>query len=134
MGMKEDLITWARTLEQESDAAVDLWSWLPSYKAAQACHGDYAYDHRPSIADIMREAAMYLAHLKGYDKSDDQKEGWFECPCGECERPNSCADCDLFAHSLMRCRAVEDAQHCDEGRPHEKCPFIRGNGGLVQKP
>lgn len=134
MGMKEDLMALARTLEHENDAAADLWSWLPSAKAARACHGDYAFEHRPANADVMREAAAYLAFLNGYDKEEDRKAGWFECPCGECAGPGCCGDCESFADKLMRCRAVEGAPHCDLGKPHAQCPFIRGNGGLVPKP
>jgi len=124
----------ARELEQEDNAAHDLWSWLPTYKAAKACHGDYAFNVTPSVTDIMIEAAKYLSFLNGYDKEEEKKGGWFECPCQECAGPETCRNCDMYADNLMRCRAVEGAPHCDEGKPHEKCPFIRGNGGLVQKP
>lgn len=134
MNLKHEIMNLARCLEQESNAVSDLWSWLPSYKAAQACHGDYATEFCPDNADVMKEAAMYLAFLKGYDKSDDLKAGWFECPCEECDGPKTCRDCDLYVDNLMRCRAVEGAPYCDEGKPHKGCPFIRGNGGLVQKP
>lgn len=134
MGLRGDIQKLARELGEEHDAASDLWTWLPSHKAAKACHGDYAIEFRPSIADVMREAAMYLAFLNRYDKSEDQKGGWFECPCQECAGPETCHYCDLYADRLMRCRAVEDAPHCDGDKPHPKCPFIRGNGGLLQKP
>ena len=121
----------AREFEEEVNKASDLWSWLPSHKAAKACHGDYYFNVMPSIAGIMAEASIYFSFLKGYDKTAEQKKGWFECPCQECVGPDSCRYCDMYANNLMRCRAVEGAPHCDEGKPHKDCPFIRGNGGKL---
>lgn len=134
MKFRQEIQELAAQFDEEEDAASDLWSWLPSHKAAEACHGDYAHEFRPSISAIMIEAAMYLAFLTGYDKSEEQKSGWFECPCGECEGPNTCCRCSAYADMLGRCRAVEGAPHCDQGKPHATCPFMRGNGGLVTKP
>jgi hypothetical protein len=82
---KYDLIALGQELSAEDDAASDLWTWLPSHKIAQKHHGDYAIEHRPTNADVMREAAMYFGHLKHPDTplTAEEKE-WFEsCPCGE---------------------------------------------------
>lgn len=75
----------ARQFEAEDNAASDLWSWLPSHKAAEKAHGDYASEHQPALADLMKEAAMYFSHLKGYEHTKAEIEEWFGCPCGECE-------------------------------------------------
>jgi hypothetical protein len=133
MGLKSEIMNLSRQLEEEENAASDLWSWLPSHKAAQACHGDYAHEFCPDNADVMREAAEYFAFLRGYEKA----RGCFECPCQECQGPENCDSCEWFLGErggTGRCRAVEGAPLCDLGKPHERCPFIRGNGGLVQKP
>ena len=75
---------FARELEAEHDAASDLWSWLPSYGVAKKHHGDYAHEFSPSHADIMKEAAIYLAQLK-HGKVDEAvaKEWFLRCPCDE---------------------------------------------------
>lgn len=134
MNIKNEIIRLANELENEENAAFDLWTWLPSYKAARANHGDHSSQYRPNVSDILKEASMFISFLYGYSKDKEQEAGWFECPCGECESPGTCKYCDLYADNMMRCRAVEGAPHCPEDKPHEKCPFIRGNNGYVQKP
>lgn len=131
MKIKDDFINLARELECEENAAFDLWTWLPSYKAARANHGEFASGHRPSVEYIIGEASIFISFLRGFSKDREKENGWFECPCGECERPATCDNCSLYADALMRCNAVEGAPSCDEGKPHDKCPFIRGNKGLV---
>lgn len=133
MKEKDIIMALGRKLEAEEDAGFDLWTWLPSYKAAKANHGDYASEFRPSTENLLKEAAMYLAFLNGHDKENEQNAGWFECPCGECEKPKTCNNCDIYADTLMRCRAVEGAPSCFCQKPHDRCPFIRGNKGLVEK-
>ncbi len=137
MDTKKNLITLAHILEQEKEASHDLWTWLPSYKAAKVCHGDYADEACPPVADVMREAAIYFAFLNGYDKSIDKQAGWFECPCGktsgECIGPGTCRHCDMYVANTMCCKAFDSKPHCDEGKPHKECPFIRGNGGFCGK-
>jgi hypothetical protein len=131
MGMSSIRKLLAKMLEKEASNAFDLWTCLPSYKAAKACHGDYASEFVPSVADVLAEAAMCISFLNGYDHEEEKKRGEFECPCGECTRPKTCKGCDYYADNLMKCRAVEDAPHCDADKPHSRCPFIRGNGGLL---
>ena len=75
----------ARQLEAEDNAAFDLWSWLPSHKAAEKAHGDYASEHTPDPADVMKEAAIYIAFLRGREIGQAEVEQWFGCPCQECE-------------------------------------------------
>lgn len=77
------IIALGYQLSEEDNAAHDLWSWLPSYQVAQKHHGDYAGNHRPSVHDVMIEAALYLGHLKnpGAALAPEERE-WFErCPC-----------------------------------------------------
>lgn len=69
-------------LEQEEGAAVDLWTWLPSYGVAQQCHGDYANTVRPTVADVMREAAMVLSEAAGHEHTEEHEMWFTECPCG----------------------------------------------------
>lgn len=80
--MKDDLIMLAHKLEDEENAASDLWTWLPSYEVANHFHGDYASDVRPGVCDVMIEASIYLASLAGCCDAGD--EAWFtQCPCGD---------------------------------------------------
>ena len=83
--MKHDLIRLGEQLAEEQAAAHDLWSWLPSHKIAEKHHGDYASEHCPSTNDVMKEAAMYLGHIKHPDVAlTPEEEEWFtSCPCGE---------------------------------------------------
>lgn len=59
---RSDFIRLGEQLSQERNAAYDLWTWLPSYKHAQAAFGDYASEHMPSVHDVMLEAATFFAH------------------------------------------------------------------------
>lgn len=71
---------FVRRLDDEDSAAHDL----PSHKVAEKHHGDYACEHRPTNADLMREAAMLIAEMKGTKHPDENRSEWFErCPCGE---------------------------------------------------
>ena len=82
---KHDLIRLGEQLAEENNAAHDLWSWLPSHAIAEKHHGDYASEHCPSNGDVMKEAAMYLGHLKHPDVAlTPEEQEWFtNCPCGE---------------------------------------------------
>lgn len=87
--LRTEIGRFAGELDRESNAASDLWTWLPSYKVAERHHGDYAGEHRPSVAEVMNEAAIYLGHL-GFDGkvlphrlTEDEAEWLIRCPCGE---------------------------------------------------
>lgn len=86
LNLRSQLSEFARQLEEEDNAAFDLWSWLPSHKAAKAAHGDYAAEYTPSAADVMKEAAIYLAALRGSSPAPAEVEQWFGCPCQECDQ------------------------------------------------
>lgn len=83
--MKLDLIRLGEELSAENNAAVDLWSWLPSHTVVVDHHGDYATEHRPNNHDVMLEASMYLAHLTHPETPlTPEERKWFTlCPCGE---------------------------------------------------
>jgi hypothetical protein len=83
--VKIDLIRLGEQLAAENDAAHDLWSWLPSHTIAVKHHGDYGSEHCPSNQDVMKEAAMYLGHLKHPEIAlTPEEQEWFtRCPCGE---------------------------------------------------
>jgi hypothetical protein len=81
--LAQELIRFGQQLAQESDAAADLWTWLPSHKVAEEAHGDHAAELRPSNKDVMVEAAMYLAHLKRPEVplTAEEQEWFMRCPC-----------------------------------------------------
>jgi hypothetical protein len=83
--LRDEIRRLGHEFEQESAAAFELWTWLPSHKAAEKSHGDYASEHTPSPANVMREAAIYMAELKGHAPDEVEVEEWYGCPCGECE-------------------------------------------------
>ncbi|KOE92632.1 hypothetical protein ACS91_02020 [Vibrio parahaemolyticus] len=74
----------AKDFDRQENAGYDLWTHLPSYKAAVAAHGDYAVEYKPSIADIMIEPAMFLSDKMEVvpDMIPDKAE-WYSCPCGQ---------------------------------------------------
>lgn len=85
----------ARQFTAESDAAFDLWSWLPTYRRAVKEHRDYAGEYIPSIASVMTEAAVVLSCIRDslgkpeaepYGLTPEQEASilaGFECGCGE---------------------------------------------------
>lgn len=78
------IISLGHELSEQQNKAFDLWTWLPSYKAAQAEHGDYASEYTPSVADVLTEAAIYMAH--GMNPTAEQRTeagDFYKCPCGE---------------------------------------------------
>jgi hypothetical protein len=92
MTLRGEMASLLRNLDAEDNAAFDLWTWLPSYKDATTHHGDYASEHKPSNADILREAALVFS-LKKYTEQVDIDSWWsrnkaeadsfFKCQCGE---------------------------------------------------
>lgn len=92
--LRSALLDFARQAESESEAAHDLWTWLPSYRVATAAHGEYAINHRPSLVEILREATAVLVKVHGGD--DDFP--FAQCPCdaSECTLASSPNE-DLFS-------------------------------------
>lgn len=83
MSLRSDIQSLANEFDAEDNAAVDLWSWLPSRKIAEKYHGDCADNVRPSIESLMTEATIVLAEKAGYPPSEETRREWSECPCGE---------------------------------------------------
>lgn len=80
-----DIIRFAAELAKEEDRALDLWTWLPSYKAAVAAHGDYASEYRPPMGDLLCEATLFISHKLNPTPEQMKEAGTFyRCPCGEC--------------------------------------------------
>lgn len=84
MSLRDEIKRLAHQMEREDNAAHDLWTWLPSYAVATKGHGDYASNHRPSIADVMIEASTFISHgLHPTAEERDQAGDIYDCPCGE---------------------------------------------------
>lgn len=81
---RQAIIELGHELEQQENKAYDLWTWLPSYKAAKAGHGDYACEHRPSVSDVLAEAALFISHGLNPTAEQVAEAGeFYSCPCGE---------------------------------------------------
>lgn len=91
MNLESEIVSFAHKLERRQDAAYDLWTWLPSYKKAQACLGDYAVNVRPDMALIMQEALQFIADKCSPCQEDlDNPEFIYSCPCyGICPKQDS---------------------------------------------
>lgn len=89
MDAKELIINLAHRFEAEGEAAHDLWSWLPSHHFAEKVHEEYACNHRPDNAMLMRECSLVMSILAGYTDGLDSPEylDFFQCHCGECSPP-----------------------------------------------
>jgi hypothetical protein len=88
MSFLTELSSFVKQAEDAENASFDLWTWLPSYKRAQECRGDYAVELRPTPEWVMREACELLA-----DRCNPSEEkladpfGMYGCPCqGNCEK------------------------------------------------
>lgn len=81
---RQAIINLGRELAEQDDKASDLWTWLPSYKAAQQAHGDYAGQYRPSIANLLEEATLFISHgLAPTEEQAAEARAFYQCPCGE---------------------------------------------------
>lgn len=64
MALRRHVEDISRILGADSDAAHDMWTWLPSYHHATEVWGDYGSEHTPCVADLMREASSVFWVLK----------------------------------------------------------------------
>lgn len=84
MTARSEFIDLGRELAEEDNEAFSLWTWLPSYKAAQAAHGDYAGNFTPSVTDVLREACMFISHGLNPTEAQRAEAGdLYLCPCDE---------------------------------------------------
>lgn len=67
----------ARERETESASLYDMFTWLPSYKAAEIHFGDYASDVCFHRNDTIQEATKVLSVLSGYNISKAEALEWF---------------------------------------------------------
>lgn len=88
MRFLSELSAFVKEVEDAEDASFDLWTWLPSYRKAKGCLGDYAANVRPSPKDVMKEACQYLADRCNPSQADlDDAMGLYGCPCqGDCPK------------------------------------------------
>lgn len=87
MNLEEEIISLGRTLEDYNNASYDLWTWLPSYRKAKECLGDYASNIRPGHAEIMREACSFIADACAPSEERLNSHYLYQCPCeGDCPR------------------------------------------------
>jgi hypothetical protein len=81
---RDMLIKLADELVTQNNRAFDLWTWLPSYRAAQVAHGDYASEHIPSLEDVLLEATVYIQHRCSPTSAQIKEVAHlYSCPCGE---------------------------------------------------
>ena len=79
MNLRDEIKQLAHRFDEEDNAAFDLWTWLPSHKDAVERFGDYASEHMPSTADVMREAAIYIGAGCDVSKVEPEvAEVWFK--------------------------------------------------------
>ena len=72
--------------DSEREEAHDLWTWLPSYKAAEKSHGDYACEFTPPAYVLHGTISHVLAYLiNGSPITDEWIEEWCGCPCDDCD-------------------------------------------------
>lgn len=82
--MEQSIISFARELESQRDAAYNLWTWLPSCREAEKHHCDYAGEHMPRVSDIIKEASMFISHgLKPNEEQTKDAGEYYQCPCGD---------------------------------------------------
>lgn len=87
MSFETELSNFVHTLERSNDAAHDLWTWLPSYRKAKKCMGDYAANVKPNNAEIMKEACDFISD--GCNPNEDRltTHDLYQCPCyGDCPK------------------------------------------------
>ena len=90
--LRSQISELAHELEKESEAAFELWTWLPSHRAAEESHEDYASELTPPPHEVMEEANHALRWAAGEPFTPESGLKWIVCPCGVCELSNLSAD------------------------------------------
>lgn len=71
MSMKDEIkMLLDRILEDEAEASMDLWQYLPSYKDACERHGEHARTHCLGPGAVMVEAAEVFRVLADHESDD----------------------------------------------------------------
>jgi hypothetical protein len=82
MSIRQEIKNLAAILTEEEDAAMDLWTCLPSHKEACERHGENALSYCPNPRAVMREAEETFRVLADHDSED--RTGllsFFGCQC-----------------------------------------------------
>lgn len=85
MGLRDDIQQLAHEFAEEANESFSLWTWLPSYLAAEKKHGDHATEYRPDPASVMAEASAVIAFC---GRGSEIPVEFLTCPCGECYEPS----------------------------------------------
>ncbi len=83
MNTRQEIISFAKTLERENEIAWYLWMDLPSYKETKKFHGDYADEFQPELEIIMEEARYYLQDKMNPTDKRLEENSFYHCACGE---------------------------------------------------
>lgn len=87
MSFESELLSFAHKIEKSNDAANDLWTWLPSYRKAKKCLGDYVCEVRPNNTEIMKEACDFIADSCNPDAERLESHYLYQCSCdGHCPK------------------------------------------------
>lgn len=82
--IRDELIKLGENLANEKNEAFNLWTMLPSYKAAQLYHDDYAIEFMPSIKDILIEATIFIRHECNPNETQIKSAiDYYCCPCDD---------------------------------------------------
>lgn len=135
MNARQAIIALGHELSEQDNKAFCLWTWLPSYKAAEAAHGDYAGNFTPSVGDILTEAALFVGHkLQPTPEQIAEAGDLYRCPCGEehetapqgtsasAPAPQDAALRDVMAERARQVAKGYAAEHDDE---HSDCELAR---------
>jgi hypothetical protein len=110
MGLRDDIQRMAHEFAEEDNASFNLWTWLPSYAAAQKAHGDHASNFTPPIADVMKEACEFISHRLHPTPEERAEAGeLYECPCGEPHDEAGCHPSDNVGPSVASLPVTFDA-------------------------
>ena len=85
-----DLVNFAKTLravveniENNEDAANQVWELLPSCQAAQKYHPGQYWRYRPGIMEILIETRKFIVDETHPTQNDLDECPWYQCPCGK---------------------------------------------------
>jgi hypothetical protein len=80
---RDYVIRLGKELDDQDNAAHDLWTWLPSYREAGKWHGDHSGNYRPPLRDILVEATLFITAKCAPTAAELQSEALYQCPCDD---------------------------------------------------